>query len=586
MLDSLYYLSSMYLANHKIKYFLLLASFQAVLIPKISLAQILLSPTDNVLETETEELYRPLESGRLKLDLSNESFNSKYLRLSQLPENINVRQIKIIGNTVFSTEKLADLINLEQKTIISQDDLRLIIDRINGIYRDNGYITSGVFNEPKIKKNGLIFIPITEGRIEDVKISGLTRLRENYIRQRLFRDKKRIFNQGELKQALQLLQIDRLIDNISGTVVPGSTIGSNILEVEVKEDDQFYIELSVDNLGGLTSGSLRRQVKVNHDNLLGFGDRFFAAYTNTDGRNSLDNLGGIFTINSSNGTVGIDYGVGKLEAIQEPLDDLDLDLNFSTFQIFARQPIYRTPNQELALGIALNTVNTETTLFNEPFPINRSADQDGELNISSINFYQDYIRRGRSERFDLRSQLSLGVDLFDATQNDDAPDSNFFIWRGQTSYLRKITSDLELSWKSYWQLSDRALVYFEQNPRKLFTLGREEEAFILRGYARNSLAGDNGIFTSAELKATVLKIDSLNAKFQLIPFIDFGTAWNNDDLELDESTLIAAGLGIRLLIRDNFRARVDWGIPLIEKDLDRGSLQEDGVTFNIEYRPL
>ncbi|MGD1922456.1 MAG: ShlB/FhaC/HecB family hemolysin secretion/activation protein, partial [Pleurocapsa sp.] len=379
---------------------------------------------------------------------------------------------------------------------------------------------------------------------------------------------------------------NHFINDISGTLVPGSSLGSTIFEVVVRAVDQFYVELCVDNLGVLSSGSLRRQLKINHDNLLGFGDRFFAAYTNTDGRNSLDNLSGIFPINSRDGTVGISYGVGKLEAIQEPLDVLDLDLNFSAFQVFARQPIYQTPDRELALGIALLNSHTQTTLFDEPFPINRSANQDGEINISSINFYQDYIKRGRYDRFNLRSQLSLGVDIFDATQNDNAPDSNFFIWRGQTTYLRKITPDLELSLQSYWQLSDRALVYFEQNPRKLFTLCREEKAFILRGYARNSLAGDNGVFASTELEATVLEIDSLNAVLQLIPFIDFGTAWNNDDLELDESTLIAAGLGIRLLVSDNFRARVDWGIPIIERDLDRSSLQEDGVTFNIEYRPF
>jgi len=108
----------------------------------------------------------------------------------------------------------------------------------------------------------------------------------------------------------------------------------------------------------------------------------------------------------------------------------------------------------------------------------------------------------------------------------------------------------------------------------------------MRGYRRNSLQGDNGIFASAEFQANVLKIDNLNAVFQLTPFVDFGVAWNNDDLEIEDSTLISAGLGMRLLVNDNFRARVDWGIPLVDQDLDRGSLQEDGVTFNLEYRFL
>ena len=571
--------------NCEIKYILFLALLKVILVPNNTVAQTLSSPTKEFFTTEEEGLYLPAESGRLKLDLSNSTFGSEYLKLDRLPENIDTKKIKIVGNTVLTGAELEALINIEQSTI-SKDNLRLLIERINIAYRDRGYITSGVFTEPKLQPNGIIFLPITEGRIEDIKITGLNRLADNYVRRRLFKDQQQILNQERLKQALQLLQINELIENISATVVSGSGIGNNILEVDVQESDPFYVELSLDNLGSPTSGSFRRQLKVNHDNIFGFGDRIYAAYTNTDGRNSLDNLSYSFPLNSRNGTIGLSYSTGKLEVIEEPFAALDIDLSFAGLQVWLRQPVYQTPTQEFALGIGLSRVGTKTTLLDTPFAISRGADGDGELNISSLSFYQDYLKRGRRDRFDLRSQLSFGIDIFDATNNEDAPDSKFFIWRGQTSYLRQVTKDLNLSLKSYWQVSDRPLVDLEQSPRKLFTISAEEETFIMRGYRRNSLQGDNGIFASAELQASVLKIDNLNAVFQLTPFIDFGTAWNNDDLEFENSTLISAGLGMRLLVNDNFRARVDWGIPLVDQDLDRGSLQEDGVTFNLEYRFL
>ena len=229
----------MFLANHKIKCFLLLAILKIILIPKISWSQTLSTPTGKLLVTEVEDLFLPSESGKLKLDLSNEYFDSKYWRLAQIPENINIRQIKIVGNTVFSTAELEALIGAEQKTTISKDNLRSIIEKINKLYQDNGYITSRVSSEQKIKRNELIINPVTEGRIEDITISGLTRLRNNYVRNRLFRDKKQILNVDRLKESLQLLQINHLIKDISGTLVPGSSIGSNILDVEVREDDQF-----------------------------------------------------------------------------------------------------------------------------------------------------------------------------------------------------------------------------------------------------------------------------------------------------------------------------------------------------------
>lgn len=54
-----------------------------------------------------------------------------------------------------------------------------------------------------------------------------------------------------------------------------------VLEVEVLEDDQFYVELGLDNLGSPSYGSFRRQLEVNHNNLIGFGDL-------TDRRNTFD----------------------------------------------------------------------------------------------------------------------------------------------------------------------------------------------------------------------------------------------------------------------------------------------------------
>ena len=574
-------------ANKSIQYFLCFALIK-ILLSSSTLAQTT-TPTLNqkVFASEEEETYLPQVSGTLKLDLSNYPDDADNFNLDRLPKNIKVEQVKVIGNTVFSAVEIAALIDLEPKQAASLSSLLQIIQRINQAYRDRGYVTSGVFSEPKLQPNGLVVISVTEGIIEEIKITGLNRLRDNYIRSRLASPQK-ILDRGRLRQSLQLLKIDDLIKDISATVVPGSRLGRNILEVEVQEDDHFYVELSLDNLGFPSSGSFRRQIKINHDNLLGFGDRIFAQYTDTDGSDVLSNLAYAFPVNSRNGILGVEYGIGKFELIESPFTPLDIDQTANSFQVALRQPLYQTPSQEFALGLAFNRTATETTLLDDPFSVSRGA-SEGELNISAIRFYQDYTNRGKEDRFDWRSELSLGVDILGATNNDDFPDqpnTNFFIWRSQAAYRRKVTEDFTLLLQSFWQLSDRELVYLEQTPKNLFAVGREEEAFILRGYRRGSLQADNGVFASAELRANVLKLDSINSIFQLTPFIDFGTAWNKDEVELDEATLISAGMGIRLLVDDNFRARVDWGFPLIERDFDGGSLQEDGITFNLEYRPL
>ena len=173
----------------------------------------------------------------------------------------------------------------------------------------------------------------------------------------------------------------------------------------------------------------------------------------------------------------------------------------------------------------------------------------------------------------------MGVDAFDATiNNGDRPDSKFFAWRGQAQYLQLLSDDFTLLLRSDFQVAERGLVPTEQ-----FSLGG---GLNVRGYRQDALLGDNGWFNSAEIRATILRIPRWQASLQLTPFVDLGTVWNSDDLELDTNTLVSTGIGLRLQISDYFASRLDWGIPLVDLDTEGDSLQEEGVYFSLELQPF
>ena len=294
----------MLITSQRIQHCLILGLLETLLLSHTSLAQTSQTIRQKVFDLD-EEILRSPKSDRLVIDLSNYPPNPQQLDLSNLPTSIPGEQIKIVGNDILSTAELSALVDLGANKVLSKSDLRRIIRQINQAYRDRGYVTSGIFTAPQLESNGDLRLTVTEGTIEQVKITGLNRLRENYIRNRVVRQQQQILNQSELEQALELLLFNRLIQNISATVTPGLSPGSSILEIKVQRDDAFYLELSVDNLGSLEFGSLRRQLKVNHDNLFGFGDRFYAAYTNTDGRNSLDALSYSIPLNSHDGNISL-----------------------------------------------------------------------------------------------------------------------------------------------------------------------------------------------------------------------------------------------------------------------------------------
>lgn len=219
---------------------------------------------------------------------------------------------------------------------------------------------------------------------------------------------------------------------------------------------------------------------------------------------------------------------------------------------------------------------SKSKLLGDRFPLSPGASDRGETRISALRFYQDYTQRSTQSVFAVRSQFSLGLDLFDATVNENAPDGRFVAWRGQGQYVRLLAPDTLFIIRSDLQLASRAIVPLEQ-----IGLGGLQS---VRGYRQDALLADNGFITSAEVKLPILKAEEMKGILSFVPFIDFGIGWNNSGNEdLPDDTLLGVGMGLQWEMGDRLNARLDWGIPLIElKNRDR-TLQEDGIYFSVHY---
>lgn len=500
---------------------------------------------------------------------------------SNIPGTIVLNKIEVIGNRVIPELEINELLQPYTSRPISFVKLLELQQTITDLYVKRGYVTSGAYIPPQKIRNQTLKIEIIEGSIEDIKVRGLKDLRSGYIRSRLARATKAPLNQEKLLKALQLLQLDPLIEDISAELSQGVNPGTSYLEVEVEEADAFYTELTLDNYRTPSVGEASRQIEISDQNLLGFGDRFDISYINTDGSNSLENLSYALPLSAANNEVRIAFSFSNNTIISEPFQDLDLGSTSSYYGLRYRQPVYQTPTQEISLGFIFSHQNTQLSLMDIGFPtLARGTDVEGITKISALRLFQEYSDRGSSHVFAARSQFSIGLDAFDATNNPDGiPDSNFLIWRGQAQYLKKLTPQTNLFLRSDLQFSDRALVTLEQ-----FSAGG---ALSVRGYTQNGILADNGIFFSTELVNTLWQTSEGEMSFELSPFFDFARVWNTDDLALDTNTLASVGLGLQFSIQDRLTARLDWGIPLIDDgDLPGDSLQESGVYFSVKFRPF
>lgn len=502
---------------------------------------------------------------------------------NEFPEIIRVERFEVVGSSVFSREKLADVTKEFINKPITFAELLQASEKITQLYRDKGYVTSAAFlpaDQTFNAQGSVVKIQVVEGSLESIQVRGLRRLNPGYVRSRLEVATGKPLNLNRLLQALQLLQLNPLIKNISAELAAGSTTGGNVLDVRVTEAKTFSAQISLNNNRNPSIGSFERQIQLNQANLLGLGDGLSVAYANTDGSNDVE-ARYTLPINAYNGTLEFAYNYTDSSVIEEQFDILDIEGTSQDFALTLRQPIVQTPTEEFALGLTLNRRESDVGFlesvigFRQGFP--QPGAQDGETRLSILRFFQEWTQRSSQQVLAARSQFSFGLDVFDATTDNESPDGRFFSWRGQAQWVRLLAPpDTIVLVRADAQLADRALVPLEQ-----FGLGGQR---TVRGYRQDLLLTDNAFLASVELRYPILRIPDWGSVLKVTPFVDYGTGSNRSgNPEINPSNLASVGLGL-LWESNNVSARFDYGIPLVYVDSRNDeTLQEKGLYFSIVY---
>ncbi|MEH1839985.1 MAG: ShlB/FhaC/HecB family hemolysin secretion/activation protein [Nostoc sp.] len=503
------------------------------------------------------------------------------------PQTIVVERFEVIGSTVFSREELAKATAEFTKRPISLTQVYQARSKITDLYVQNGYITSGAYIPPQTIQSGVVKIQVVEGKLEDIQVTGTRRLNPNYVRSRLAIATSAPLNRQRLLEALQLLQINPLIKNVSAELTAGSRTGTSLLEVKISEAKTFSSPIILDNGRSPSVGSFRRGLRLNEANLLGLGDSLSLGYTNTDGSNSFD-ASYTLPLNPRNGTLSFNYGTTSSNVIEPAFKILDIESASRYYELTFRQPIVQTPTQEFALGLTASRRESDISWILQrqnpatpPSVLSPGSDGQGRTRVSALRFFQEWTNRNSREVIALRSQFSLGLDVLNATVNQDPPDSRFFAWQGQAQWVRLLAPQTLLLLRLNTQLASRALLPIEQ-----IGLGGQDS---VRGYRQDYLLTDNGIFASAEVQVPILRLPQIDSTLQVVPFVDFGAGWNSygkDNPDPDHNTLAAVGLGLRWSQGDRFTVRLDWGIPLVSVNSNDRTLQEQGLYFSLLYNPF
>ncbi len=495
-----------------------------------------------------------------------------------------VSKIEVKGSTVFKPAQFEPILKPLEGRSVSLEDLRNAADQITQLYLNGGYITSRAILVDQVIREGVVLIQVIEGSLEKIEVEGTQRLNPDYVRSRIKLGAKPPISTASLEDQLRLLKADPLFKNVEASLRPGSELGKSILVVRVQEAKLHDLNFTVDNYSPPSVGSERFGTSFAFRNLTGRGDQVaFSTYQTFTGGSSTYDLTYRLPVNAMNGTVQVRFAPNRNWVSQPPISNIfTITGKTDLYELSFRQPLIRSPKEELAVSIGFARQEGQTFINDIPFAFGLGPDiTDGSSRTSVIKLGQDYVRRDSVGAWAIRSQLSIGTGLFGVTTNaDPVPDGYFLSFLAQGQRVQVLNPNNLLIIQADLQLSADPLL-----PAQQFVIGGGQS---VRGYRQNVRSGDNGFRLSIENRTTLYRDEAGLPLVQIAPFFDLGTVWNtgNNPNLLPDQTLIAAfGLGLIWQPLPGFNIRIDYAPPLIELGDRARNVQDNGFYFGVNYTP-
>ncbi len=496
---------------------------------------------------------------------------------------ITISKIEVTGNSLFK-ERISEITKPFINKKLTFEELNGIADSITSLYVNSGFITSLAFVPPQTISNGVVQINVVEGNLEEIKIEGLQRLRPDYVLNRVNQARLFPFDRESLEDQLKLLRVDPLFQNIEASLRPGSKTGQSILILKVTEANPLISNFSLDNYSPPSVGGERFGVSFTYLNLFeGIGDQLSASFSRSfSGGSTLFDFSYQVPLNAMNGTLQLRYAPSGYRITDSAFSALNIRGGSDLLELNFRQPLLRSPREELALSLGFTYISGQTFLFdNLPTPFGIGADADGVTRTSVLKFGQEYLVRDSLGAWGVRSQFSVGLGIFNATSNvDPIPDGNFLAWLGQLQRVQVLNEDNFLILQTDIQLSPNTLL-----PSQQFVIGGGQS---VRGFRQNARSADNGVRVSVENRFTVVRNAAGDPVLQLVPFVDTGVVWNtsgNPNTLSSQNWLAGGGIGLIWQPIAKLTARFEYALPFINLS-DRGNnLQDSAFYFSLNYRP-
>jgi hemolysin activation/secretion protein len=500
-------------------------------------------------------------------------------RLSRGPRFV-LRGVRFAGNTALADAVLEEVATPFVGRLVTRADLEELRRRLTLAYVERGFITSGALLPDQQVTDGTVTYRLVEGVVSDIEVAGTSALDRDYVQYRLERATHPPLNIGEVEQRVQILLQDPNIERLNVEIVPGAQLGEAQLHAAVTEASRYSLSAGIANDQSPSIGSVHGQLGGVVRNLIGWGDALAVRYGRSEGLDD-GGLAWAVPVTAADTLLSARFDISNAAVVDAAFSGLDITSQTKTIGVGIAQPVYRTPRQNLTLGVSLDWRDGQTFLLGEPFSFTSGVD-NGRARAAILRVSQDWLDRTDDQVIAARSTFNIGLPILGATVTDQAPTGEFLSWLGQFQYVRRVIGDTQVIARADVQLARDPLFSFEQ-----IAIGG---GHTVRGFRENELVRDNGVIGSLEGRVPLFQLplprigEPLDGMVQLAPFFDFGRGWNTGRASPRPSDIASVGLGLRWEVSSLLSAQLYYGYALREIVHSDHDLQVSGIHFNVTMK--
>ena len=453
-----------------------------------------------------------------------------------------LKKIVTDPSAVLTDAELDAIIKPYEGQQVKLSDIYDIVEKINALYNEKGYVTCRAFLPPQTITEGTVKLLLVEGRTGTATVSGNKYTKAKYITNRLHLAPGEIANVKELNKDLLLFNATNSTQ-LRIMMKAGTEPGTTDYEITAYEPKRDTWTLFEDNAGSYTSGEYRTGLFFNTKSLSGNCDAFSLGTVYSQGTRAANAMYSR-SLGRSGTKMNLLYSTNAVKVVKGGYEDM-IKGHANSYAIGFVQPVLVNETTRSEVSLDYNRQSSKTDWLTPRINMVDDKVQDVTLGYSLTNY-------GASHVFYQKHSYVRGYSKQEADMGTGSEPSNkhfgFYKFNGMYQKLYQAGQMWNLRADAQWSGSDGMV-----SSRQFYMGGM----YSVRGYKENFLGGDSGFTFSAEYAVPVI-----NKNTSAFTFFDYGHVYGNGQSDDQHHILSSVGLGLRSTINQYISASLTLGIPL------------------------